>query len=170
MIPLFVLDVLFGANHLAFILRESLHLARRRNLRGMRDGNVAADRETHKLNQCRLLSIVRHRQLGGGGRSNDKLKCLEYTFDTSARIGQNLVLPKTNDLPICRTQEAEVSLISLSVRTQFGSPKPRKFMLPRWQSPAVPKVAVDEDGHLLSQEHDIRRPPDALVVAMEIGT
>jgi hypothetical protein len=77
------------------------------------------------------------------------------------------VLPKPDDCPISRTQAPKVPLVSASVHVQFQLPELRQFMLPRWKSPSVPKIAIYEDCDLLSWKDDVRRPMQPLTVSLK---
>jgi hypothetical protein len=77
------------------------------------------------------------------------------------------MFPKPNDRPISGTQTPEVPLVSFSVCLQLGFPKVGKLVLPRWQSPSVPKIAVNENRDPLLSENDIGRAGHVLTVSLE---
>ena len=71
-------------------------------------------------------------------------------------VGGHLMFPEAHDLPARAAQQAAVPEIASPVAVDLGFPFLRQLVPPPREAPAMPEVAVNEDGHLLFAESKIR--------------
>jgi len=67
-----------------------------------------------------------------------------------------LMLPYTHDPPTFSSQTAEIPLVPFAGCFDLPLPERCKLVTPLWISPSMPKVAIDEDGDLWADKHDVR--------------
>lgn len=84
------------------------------------------------------------------------MQSAENSLNESAIIlSPYFMLPDTNHLPAACAQPTEVALVAVAVGAEFVAPEFRELVLPRRESPAVPKVAVHENGNALAGKNDV---------------
>lgn len=92
---------------------------------------------------------------------------LRYSGNTRNRIHFNLVLPDYERYPAKATQLPGVPLIPFAVAADLVSPEGGQLVAPDWKSPAMPEIAVDEDGNPCPREDEIRTPREGAIMLSE---
>jgi hypothetical protein len=77
------------------------------------------------------------------------------------------MLPKPEYFPIRGSETTEIPLVAFPVSTQLDSPKIGQFVFPRWQTPAMPEVSIDEYRQSFCREYDIGRTRQFPIILAE---
>jgi len=69
-----------------------------------------------------------------------------------------LMLPNSDNRPTSFSEQAEVTLVTLSRRSNLQLPLFGKLVAPKRKTPSVPEISVDKKYNAFLSEYEVRSP------------
>jgi len=93
--------------------------------------------------------------------------CRSDSIKARLNITLYFVLPDSNNLPTHPSQSSEIPSITVSVGSNFISPKRRQFILPGRESKTVPEITINEHSYAFLGKYQIWSSWEVLYVFPE---